>query len=87
MPRPRIDLDAFRDEIEHRITLGTIKASGMRPNHQWSVDQDNRSMASDSLQHYILFGVAKQSKRANLKKWVYPDANGERGEWSLDHVS
>ena len=22
MPRPRIDLDAFRDEIEHRITLG-----------------------------------------------------------------
>lgn len=47
-------------------------------NHQWSVDQDNRSMISDSLQHSILFGVAKQPKRANLKKWVYPDASGRR---------
>jgi hypothetical protein len=56
-------------------------------NHQWSVDQDNRSMTSDSLQHSILFGVAKQSKRANLKKWVYPDANGERGEWSFGHTN
>jgi hypothetical protein len=49
-------------------------------NHRWSVDQDNRFTASVSLQHSILFGVAKQSKRVNLKKWVYPDANGERGE-------
>ena len=56
-------------------------------NHQWSVDQDNRSMTSDSLQHSILFGVAKQSKRANLKKWVYPDANGERGEWSFGYTN
>jgi hypothetical protein len=56
-------------------------------NHQWSVDQDNRSMTSDNLQHSILFGVAKQSKRANLKKWVYPDANGERGEWSFGHTN
>jgi hypothetical protein len=56
-------------------------------NNQWSVDQDNRSMTSDSLQHSILFGAAKQSKRANLKKWVDPDANGERGEWSLGHTN
>jgi hypothetical protein len=44
-------------------------------------------MTSDSLQHSILFGVAKQSKRANLKKWVYPDANGERGGWTLGHTN
>jgi hypothetical protein len=44
-------------------------------------------MTSDSLQHSILFGVAKQSKRANLKKWVYPDAKGERGEWTLGHTN
>jgi hypothetical protein len=56
-------------------------------NHWWSVDQDNRSMTSDSLRHSILFGVAKQSKRVNLKEWVCPDANGERGEWRVGHTN
>jgi hypothetical protein len=53
-------------------------------NHQWSVDQDNRPMTS---QHGILYSVNKQSKRANLKKWIYPDATGEKGEWSLGHTN
>ena len=68
---------------EHSDDQGSWTAA----NHQWSDDEDNRLMTSDSLQHSVLFHVARQSKRANLKKWIYPDTCGEKGEWSLGHTN
>jgi hypothetical protein len=67
--------DDYSDDQDFRNTT----------HHQRSVDLDNRSMTSDILQYSILVGVANQSKRANLKKWVYHDVKGERGESTLGH--
>src|SRR6266516_7441213 len=41
------------------------------------------TLTSEGLLYSILAEVRNQSKRANLKKWVYPNIND--GEWSLGH--
>jgi hypothetical protein len=79
----------FSIGITHFIwdELSDDQGSWTAANHQWTIDQDNRPIRSDILRDAILDDVAKQSKRANLKKWVYPDASGDNGEWSLGHTN
>ncbi len=50
---------------------------------QWSIDEDNRELTSDALVVSLLSQTIKQSKRANLKKWVSCDG----GDWSLGHTN
>ena len=51
--------------------------------NQWSVDEDNRQVTSDTLLASLLHRASIQTKRANLKKWLSCD----RGDWSLGHTN
>jgi hypothetical protein len=55
--------------------------------NQWSVDEDNRHITSEGLLASILSQACKQTKRANLKKWLYPKALAGTSEWSLGHTN
>jgi len=51
--------------------------------NQWSIDEDNRELTSDTLLASLLSQATNQSKRANLKKWLHCDG----GDWSLGHTN
>jgi hypothetical protein len=52
--------------------------------NQWSVNEDNRDITSDGLLTSLLTQIHQQTKRANLRKWLAPDGNGQ---WSLGHTN
>jgi hypothetical protein len=51
--------------------------------NQWSVDEDNRELTSDTLLASLLSQATNQCKRPNLKKWLHCDG----GDWSLGHTN
>ena len=52
--------------------------------NQWSVDEENREISSDGLLTSALSKIYHLTKRANLKKWLHPDGDGQ---WSLGHTN
>jgi hypothetical protein len=60
--------------------------------NQWSVDEKNGEVTSDGLLHTILDRIRSQRRRANLKKWLFPEGDGiegrtAAGDWSLGHTN
>jgi hypothetical protein len=63
--------------------LGDDEGYWTSASNQWSVDEDNRELTSDTLVASLLHQASNQCKRANLKKWLHCDG----GDWSLGHTN
>ena len=82
---PAIPTIHFSVGIAHWVydDLGDDEGHWIGASNQWSVDEDNRELTSDTLLASLLYQATNQCKRANLKKWLHCDG----GDWNLGHTN